>query len=160
MILIAIAMLGSAIYIISNDKNDNKDYALNGTDPGVMPIGKTDDSKTSNGGSKISLDYKNKVIVDLKKKKVELYLQNPARSNQNIVVEIMAAKKENDEEYFSISKSGVIPTGYGIYELTLVDGVELVKGDYSGKFVVSSYDKRTQEKASVNTNIPVLIQVK
>ena len=159
MFFVSIIMLGTAIYIISTDRN-SKDYASANTDPGALPIEDKKDNSPSTGGSKVSLDYKSRVVVDLKKKKIELYLQNPSRSNQNISIEVMAAKKDNEDEYFTISKSGSVPSGYGIYELSLIDGVDLVKGDYSGKFVVSSYDKKTQEKAAVNTNIPILIQVK
>lgn len=160
MILIAIAMLGTAIYIISNDKKDSKDYASGDTDSNAVPIGDKNDNSSSSGGSKVSLDYKNKVVVDLKKKKIDLYIQNPARSNQNMIVEIMASNPNEEDSYFTISKSGTIPNGYGIYELSLIDDVELKKGDYSGKFVVSFYDIKTLEKAAFSTNIPILIEVK
>lgn len=159
MILIAIVMLGTAIYIISN-KEDKKDYASTDADPKALKIEDNSSESKSSGDSKVSLDYKNKIIVDLKKKKVELFFQNPSRSNQDVVLEIMASSTDKDDEYITISKSGYIPVGYGIYELSLLDGVNLTKGDYSGRVVVSSYDKKTQEKAAVDTNIPVLIQVK
>jgi len=158
LIIVAILLFGISIFIFMNKDDGKKDYAPIDADPGVIKI---DDGgkKSSSSGSKVSLKYKNKVVVDTKEKKLELFYENTSNSNQNVVLEIMASNPDDQDTEFMISKSGFIPVGYGIYELSLLDAIELNMKEYSGRMVVKYYDEKTGEIASVDTNIPILIEV-
>jgi len=158
LILIAILMFGASMFIFINKDDSKKDYAPSSADPGAVKIDE-DESNVSSSGSKVSLKYKSEAIVNLEKDKVELFFQNPSRSNQNVTLEVRASELDNPDEEFTIAKSNIIPVGYGIYELSLYDDVNLKKGSYSGRIIVNYYDAKTEEMASVNTNIPIAIEV-
>ena len=79
--------------------------------------------------------------------------QNPARSNQDMKLEIVIDGK-------AIVASGKLEPGYKVDKLSGVDTDKLSAGTYEGKFVVSYYNAQSGEKAVVNTEIPVTITVK
>lgn len=158
LILIAILMFGASMYIIINKEDSKKDYAPSDAEPGAVKLDE-EESTMSSSGSKVSIKYKNEAIVDLGKGKVELFFQNPSRSNQNVILEIRASELDNPDEEITIAKSNIVPVGYGIYELSLYHDLNLKKGDYSGRIVVNYYDVKTGEKSAVNTNIPIAIEV-
>lgn len=60
-----------------------------------------------------------------------------------------------------ILQSGTLKPGYQVGSLDLLEGAEkqLVPGGYEGKFVVLYYDQTSGEKAMVNTEIPITINV-
>lgn len=158
LILVAILLFGVSIFMIINKDDSKRDYAPSNSDPGVVKLD-DEESNASSLGSKVSLKYKNEALVDLEKGKIDLFFQNPSKSNQNVTLEIKASELDNPDEEITIAKSNMIPVGYGIYELSLYDDINLKKGSYSGIIVVNYYDAKTEEKAAVNTYIPIAIEI-
>ena len=106
------------------------------------------------GGSSVSLTYSNKVTIDLSDKTASLYFANPGKSNQDMLLQISVQDTV-------ILQSGILNPGQQVKLLDLLEGSEekLAEGGYEGKFVVHYYDQITGEKAMVNTEIPITINV-
>ena len=106
------------------------------------------------GGGAVSLTYSNKVTLDLSDKAASLYFANPGKSTQDMMLQIAIQDTV-------ILQSGVLKPGNQVKLLNLLDGAEkkLSPGGYEGKFVVLYYDQTTGEKAMVNTEIPITINV-
>jgi len=106
------------------------------------------------GGGSVSLTYSNKVTIDLSDKAAALYFANPGKSNQDMVLQIAIQDTV-------ILQSGTLKPGQQVKLLNLLEGAEkqLSTGGYEGKFVVLYYDQESGEKAMVNTEIPVTINV-
>lgn len=106
------------------------------------------------GGGSVSLTYSNKVTIDLSDKMAALYFANPGKSNQDMVLQIAIQDTV-------ILQSGTLKPGNQVKLLDLLEGAEemLSPGGYEGKFVVLYYDQESGEKAMVNTEIPVTINV-
>ena len=100
------------------------------------------------GGGAVSLTYSNKVTVDLSDKAASLYFANPGKSTQDMVLQITI-------------QDTVLKPGNQVKLLNLLEGAEemLQPGGYEGKFVVLYYDQTSGEKAMVNTEIPITINV-
>ncbi|MBO5095964.1 MAG: hypothetical protein J6B98_03740 [Bacilli bacterium] len=145
------------VVYLTSSKELIPDYAPGVLDPNAVPL-PDDEEKlaASEGGGAVSLSYSDKVAVDLKKKKVEFYFQNPSKSTQDIVLQVIV--KQGDSEVV-IAQSERISAGYALYNLDLKKDAKLKKGGYEGKFNVIFYDEETGEKAVVNTNIPITIAV-
>ena len=106
------------------------------------------------GGGAVSLTYSNKVTVDLSDKAASLYFANPGKSTQDMVLQITIQDTV-------ILQSGVLKPGNQVKLLNLLEGADemLQPGGYEGKFVVLYYDQTSGEKATVNTEIPITINV-
>ena len=106
------------------------------------------------GGGSVSLTYSNKVTVDLSDKMASVYFANPGKSNQDMVIQISIQDTV-------ILQSGTLKPGQQVKLLDLMEGSEklLQPGGYTGKFIVLYYDQDSGEKAMVNTEIPVKIDV-
>ncbi len=106
------------------------------------------------GGGSVSLTYSNKVTIDLSDKMASLYFANPGKSNQDMVIQISIQDTV-------ILQSGTLVPGQQVKLLDLLEGAEkqLSPGGYEGKFVVLYYDQTSGEKAMVNTEIPITINV-
>lgn len=106
------------------------------------------------GGGSVSLTYSNKVTIDLSDKMAAVYFANPGKSNQDMVIQVAIQDTV-------ILQSGTLKPGNQVKLLDLLEGAEemLQPGGYEGKFIVLYYDQETGEKAMVNTEIPVTINV-
>ena len=108
------------------------------------------------GGGAISLTYSTQVNVDLGEDEAQILFQNPTRSTQDVVLQLVIG--EGDQEML-VAQSQLIPAGYSLDCMELEDAVSLSQGGYSGEFRVLCYDPDSGEKAVVNTVIPVDITV-
>lgn len=106
------------------------------------------------GGGAVSLTYSNKVTIDLSDKAASLYFANPGKSTQDMMLQIAIQDTV-------ILQSGILKPGNQVKLLELLEGSEkmLQPGGYEGKFVVLYYDQTSGEKAMVNTEIPITINV-
>ena len=106
------------------------------------------------GGGSVSLTYSNKVTIDLSDKMAALYFANPGKSNQDMVLQIAIQDTV-------ILQSGTLKPGNQVKLLDLLEGAEemLSPGGYEGKFIVLYYDPDSGEKAMVNTEIPITVNV-
>ncbi len=120
----------------------------------TIPNDTGDKMEHPEGGGAVSLTYSNQVTIDLSDKAASLYFANPGRSHQDMIVQIAIQDT-------IILQSGTLTPGHQIKLLKLLDGAEkmLQPGGYEGKFIVLYYDPTTGEKAIVNTEIPVTINV-
>lgn len=132
------------------------DYAPHEMEQNAEAIPDDTDEKMENpeGGGSVSLTYSNKVTIDLSDKAASLYFANPGKSNQDMVVQIAIQDTV-------ILQSGALIPGQQVKLLDLLEGAEemLQPGGYEGKFIVLYYDPTSGEKAMVNTEIPITINV-
>ena len=119
-------------------------------------IGDSDEEKLTQtqGGGAVSLTYTTQVSISLSSGQATLYFANPSKSNQDIVLQIVA-------QDVVLAQSGTISPGKQVETLELWEGVaaQLSPGGYNGRFVVLYYQPDTHEKTIVNTEIPVNITV-
>lgn len=120
-----------------------------------IPNDKAESSDIAKGGNSVSLTYSDKATIDLQEEEVTLMFANPGRSNKSVVLQIVVQDKV-------IVQSGKIEPGKQVTELDLrKDATKLITlGGYRGKFVVYFYDLASEEKAVVNTEIPITITVR
>ena len=132
------------------------DYAPQEMEQNAESIPNDSDEKMAKpeGGGSVSLTYSNKVTIDLSDKAAALYFANPGKSNQDMVIQITIQDTV-------IVQSGTLVPGQQVKLLDLLEGAEnqLSAGGYEGKFVVLYYDQTSGEKAMVNTEIPITINV-
>ena len=137
------------------------DYAPDKLEPNAQIIQNDGNEKLEapTGGGAISLQYEDKVTINLSDKKAYFNYSNysnPNKSTQNIVLEIVIKDQ-------TVAKSALIKAGYKITELPLESGAEklLSKGVYNedAVFKISSYDPETGEKAMVDTKAEITVTV-
>ena len=157
-IILTLIILVSSIYVLIKSRNILRpDYAPGVIDKNAVPLPDNGEKmKASEGGGAVSLSYSNKVSIDLNTRELTLYFQNPKKSTHNIVLEVIVT--QNDKETV-IAQSDILPVGYAIYKLELNKDIKLLKGGYNGKFNIVYYDEKTEEKAALNTDIPIKIAV-
>ena len=106
------------------------------------------------GGGSVSLTYSREVSIDLGERKAELHFGNPGKSNQDMVIQIVIQDNV-------IVQSGTLKPGKQVNSLELLADAEdkLTAGAYDGRFNILYYDQETGEKAIVNTEIPITVDV-
>ena len=132
------------------------DYAPRETEQNARPIEGDDGGKLDapQGGGAISIEYENRVTIDLSDGKAYLSYSNPGKSTQNIVLRI-------EIQDTAVVQSGTIRPGNQVSELELLDGVakKLQEGVYDAVFRILSYDPVTGEKAMVDTLAEITVTV-
>lgn len=156
-IVICIAVTVWAVFFREPKKVISPDYAPGKLDPNAEKITGDDQGKleTPAGGGAISLQYEDRVTIDLSEKKAYLNYSNPSRSTQNIVLQIVIRDQV-------IVQSERIEPGYRVKELPLLSGAEklLSEGVYTGAaFRILSYDPETGEKAMIDTQAEITVTV-
>ena len=154
--LIAISVTVWALFFRDSGPALAPDYAPQEMEQNAESIPDDSDEKMAKpeGGGSVSLTYSNKVTIDLSDKAAALYFANPGKSNQDMVIQITIQDTV-------IVQSGTLVPGQQVKLLDLLEGAEnqLSAGGYEGKFVVLYYDQTSGEKAMVNTEIPITINV-
>lgn len=154
--LITIAAVTVTLVVVLRPKETppEPDYAPQQVEPNADPIGDGGEKLSQpEGGGAVSLTYSNEVTLTLADKTVSLMFQNPTRSNQDMVLELVIADKV-------IVRSGRLEPGYKVESLSGVDTAGLSAGTYEGKFRVLYYNADSGEKGVVNTEIPITVTVK
>ena len=132
------------------------DYAPPETEDNAEKIPNDSDEKLEapEGGGAVSLSYSKVVKIDISDKAASLYFGNPGRSTQDMVLQIVV-------QDHVLAQSGRLVPGHQVSKLDLEAGMAdlLSPGGYEGKFVVLFYNQETGEKAMVNTEIPLTIEV-
>ena len=132
------------------------DYAPQETESNAEPIEDDDTSKLDSpeGGGAVSLLYSTEVSIDLSDKKATLVFGNPAKSTQDMIIQLVIQDTV-------VIQSGRLTPGNQVATLDLLKDAEklLVAGGYEGKFGVLYYTQQSGEKAMLNTEIPVTITV-
>ena len=157
LLLISIGVTIWALFFREPDVVLNPDYAPEQMEPYQSPIpgdtGNKAESPTDGGGS-VSLNYTDKVMIDLSVGKASLYFANPGKSNQDMVLQVVI----QDEV---LVQSGRLTPGHQVTELDLLPDAakKLAPGGYEGKFILYYYHPETSEKAMVNTEIEITVSV-
>lgn len=129
-------------------------------DPKAVEVSHDETSKLSSpeGGGSVSLSYADKINVNLTTGKIQMYFENPAQSNQDLIVQAIITQENNQ---YLVAQSNTISAGYLLQEMTLDNETKsmLQQGTYKGLFNVLYYNPSTGVKAVVNTNIPITITV-
>lgn len=158
LLLIILICVVIIVYLLFFKEPKQVDYAPGKEDKNIVLLPNSGDKmEAQKGGGAVSLSYSNKVDIDLKSGQVSVNFKNPSRSTQSMVLQVIINQKDTE---VVVAESNRIPPSYAIYELNLKENITLSKGEYDGKFNVMYYDEETDEKAIVNTNIPVKITVK
>ena len=159
LLLIAVTAVGISVWAVWFRESSTPvlapDYAPQ-AEKNAEPIDDGTDEKLSQpeGGGAVSLTYAKDVNISLSKKSATLLFENPSKSNQDMVIQLVI-------DDVVILQSGKLMPGNRVTELELLKGAEkqLSAGGYDGKFVILYYDAASGEKAMVNTEIPVNITV-
>lgn len=166
LLLLLLLFIGIIVYLLFGRNDDSNtvlepDYASIDVEENAEAIGDEDDEKleASEGGGAVALVYSDEVTVDLESETLTLYYQNPTRSTQNVVVQVIVTGSEDDE--YLLAQSGILEPGYMVTTLDLEEelDVTLTSGVYSGVFRLLFYDPDTGERAVVDTEIPIDITV-
>ena len=151
--------------------------------------GNTSQPKLSNpeGGGTVTLTYSKEATAQKGDGIADILFYNPAKSNQSIVVQLQITDKEligkigktgrkdadktkieEAEGYDSeasrmiIAESGLLAPGYKLLKLplkALPDGTVLPAGNYNAIYYILAYDKKTNERAVVNMQIPITLKI-
>lgn len=158
LLLLAVVSVGMGIWIVKFRETETvlaPDYAP-AVEKNAESTGDGTDSKLDqpDGGGAVSITYSKDVSVSLSKKSATLLFENPAKSNQDMVIQLVI-------DNTVILQSGKLMPGNRVTDLRLLENAEkrLSEGGYDGKFVVLYYDAESGEKAMVNTEIPVTVTV-
>lgn len=151
-IIAAVAIILALITAPAPPAPPAPDNPLPVVDPNVTPNEDDTSEKTPiNGGGSVSLIYTKKAELNLTAETAKIYYKNPNSSSHDTVIELYIVSDGNT--YF-LGRSGRIPAGYTIQELSLAEReVELKAGQYEGLFKISFYNPETGEKAILDTNI-------
>ncbi len=130
------------------------DYAPQEDDKNAIDLNDKDTEKLEQqeGGGAMSLRYRKEIVVDLATKTAAMSFDNPAKSNQNMLIQL-------EIKGVVVAQTGLIRPGRGIRRLDLFDNAVLSPGVYNGKYVLYYYHEDTGEKAVVNTEIPLQVTV-
>lgn len=132
------------------------DYAPIQTDTNATDIenDSTDKLDAPEGGGAVGLTYSNVVTVDLSDKTVTLFFQNPGRSRSDMVLQIVVQDQV-------LAQSDLLLPGKQLRNLPLNETVVsmLQQGGYKGIFLVSFYDPETGEKANLDTQVEITVNV-
>ena len=133
------------------------DYTSRPIDPGADPIPGDSGTKIEIGDcieGEVNLIYSDNVIIDLSSKKVTLNFQNPSRSTSDIIVQVVIQDT-------LIAESGVVQAGFKISQIDLAADAQskLAPGIYEGKFTFHIYNPETGDRAMVNVESPITVDV-
>ena len=133
------------------------------TDPEVSPVADEhltptddgDDEKMpqAEGGGAVNITYSNEVTISLADAAATVQITNPTRSNQSMLIQLMI-------QDVKVGQSGTIPPGNQLTVIPLDENITLEPGKYEGMFHLLFFDVETNQKASLETNIPVKISVR
>ena len=154
--VIAICITVWALFFRTPETTLSPDYAPQETEAHAQTIPNDNSHKkeSEKGGGSVSLTYSNQVAIDLSDANASLMFANPNKSNQDMVLQIVIQNQV-------VVQSGIIRPGHQVTTLDLMDGAatKLSPGGYDGNFVILYYHPDSGEKAIVNTEIPIRIEV-
>ena len=152
---IAVCVTVWALFIRSPAPVLAPDYAPVEADVNAVPI--EDESgeeklEAAEGGGAVSMTYQKGVTVSLADQTAELMFQNPSKSVNDMVLQLLIVSQDGTETI--IAQSGTIKPGNQLRSLELISGAALLsKGTYNGKFNILYYAPDSGEKAIVNGSV-------
>ena len=160
LLLLIIMTLVAGMFMLISDRNrpvDPPDYQLKPDDTNAETMTGDPDDKLeapSQGGSAVSIQYSDKLSINLSTGKMTLQLGNPHKSLSSMTVKIIV-------QNVTIFESGLLRPGHQLRELTLPkDTLKMLsEGKYNGKFSLNFFNE-DGEKSIVESDIPVTSTVK
>ncbi len=132
------------------------DYAIMGEDTNATDIvgDSSDKLEVPEGGGAVGLTYADTVTVDLSEGTVQMMFQNPGRSLNNMVLQIIVQDT-------LLAQSDLLVPGKQLNRLPLKKDAlsRLQPGGYKGVFVVSIYNPETGEKNMVDAQVEITVNV-
>ena len=154
------AVITTIVVLLRNSgKDEIPEFAPQKVDENAEKMDDGDDEKmeTEDGGGAVSLTYQKKVEIQLAENLINLMFQNPQKSTKDMVLQLFIT---DGDQKVMIAQSELLPPGYRLKEMTLLNTAKLSLGEHKGMFIVQYYDGETGEKAIVNTEASVDITVK
>lgn len=154
LICITIVALGVAAWALRTRKSEQvlaPDYAPE-TEANAETMEAEEKMPQPEGGGAVSLMYSTDVSISLENRTAALLFANPSRSNQAMVVQIVI-------QDVVIAQSGLLEPGNQVTSLEIPDTSMLQPGTYDGTFLVSYYQPESGERAMINTEVPIQVQV-
>jgi len=156
-ILITTAVAVWALFFRSSDRLLIPDYAPQETEPNAVPMDEQEENGVTvpQGGGAVSVEYAQAVTIDLSDAEILLQYANPARSMQDIVLQIVIQEQV-------VAVSGLVESGYAVGRLSLPEtsAQMLQPGIYENAvFRILCYDPITGEKAMVNPEAEIIVTV-
>lgn len=187
--LLVIGVIIIIVSILINKYYKDKVFIPVAIDPNVIIDSSDDDEfKGTTTDNKASFDFAQTIVIDSSTMVGTLDFRNPKRGNHNIVIKLQISDKElkeklgatgrskeeqekiekeegyNEENYMTeIYHSGLIERGYKLPKIQiseLKDGTKLKIGTYNAVVSLEFYKSGTNEKAIVNTKLPVTLVIK
>ena len=110
-----------------------------------------EESRPLDEGGLMSMTYQLRAEISLSTNDIDMYFQNPSKSNHNVAIELYLVSGDNE---IMIAKSGVIEPGYLLRHLTYEPGnVVLSEGVYEGKYLVRYFNPETAEQSFLESEI-------
>ena len=155
LLLIAFASLALCAWLLLRTPELAPDYAPQEIDPNAFAIEDVEDKLDEpEGGGAVGLTYTPEVTIDLSEKSATLMFQNPHRSNDDVLLQIVV----QDEV---LAQSGRIEPGMQISTLELLPGAAemLSPGGYDAHFTVLFYDAETAERSVLKSEAAISLTV-
>lgn len=159
LVVISVVCIAAGVWVMTSRNSQAPlipDYAPVETEKNASRMDDSEQEKMDKpeGGGSVSLNYSKEIRISLTDKTASLYFGNPAKSNEDMLIQLLVQDTE-------IARSGTIEPGFQVTSLDLDDQAvsRLQAGTYEGLIKVFYYDGQTNEKAILNTEIPVSIEV-
>lgn len=130
------------------------DYPAGDTEENQIPVGGTPEDKieVSEGGGGVGLTYSVTATLSLTEGKLTLYLMNPSRSTQDMVLQVCI-------DDLLVAESARITPGHKLVTLDIESGValRLRPGKYDATYLIHYFDTESNEKSIVITEATNII---
>ncbi len=156
----------------TSQSESNEGSTGNREDDNKNPEEEVTPESTRTGG-KLSISYSDKLLLDKSVKTAYLNVQNPSRSDCNIIVKLQMQSDElikmagstngavmmADSTYMTIAESAILKPGTKLESLQVTLQGEVQSGTYCAVYFVEVYDRNTGEQKAINALLPIELTV-
>lgn len=153
---------GDSIYNpVEKDPNQEQIAGDNTTQPdhtGSTEAGSSeDDTESGQLAHSLGFTLSHSVSILLDSGDCLLDFSNPADNTNSMVIKLSIENEDGSRT--AIAKSGAILPGYQVRSISLLDGVTLDAGEYTGYVTLIPYDIVTNDKSMIETELPVSLSI-
>lgn len=155
LVVVIIFIIGMYNLFSRNNSHSNTDkYAtkIEDTHDDEKTTKKNDISSSENEHSAIVVCAKN-ISIDIKRKKVSLFYQNPSDSKSSVKLELYLNNQ-------LIAASDSIPAGYELDTMDIDGNIKVTEGTYQGFLKTIFINPQTLKEENFNSGINVLVNIK
>ncbi len=153
----SLILLGTIAFLAIPPMSDTSGvYAPIPTDSNVIKIVKEEEPPPTDAPNRVSFQFNETLHIDPDNGRCYLNFENPSYSSNKIVIKLMS-----DDDDSIMAESGGIEPGYGLKYIPLNDnGYDKVNsGATSGHIVINAYDCDTNDKAMIDSTLPVTLVI-